>query len=104
MIARQPLGRRDEPPPDVQALLDADRELTADEQDTLRSVAADAWRELVRMLEHSADRTYAVADPEQFCTCVFEHMNDEQRDALLRADTYACPTCSHPLKHRGGAS
>lgn len=87
-------------PAQIQELLDTDRELTPQEQQTLHTLAATGWAQVTRILARNADRAYATANPEELGHCLFAHMTIEQRAALTLADAYHCPSCGRLLKDR----
>lgn len=87
-------------PDDVAELLQADRELTPEEQSRLRRVGQAGWKGLQVFLSGRSRASYAVADEDDFTACVFQHMNLQDRNEMLAADVFFCPVCARLLKDR----
>jgi hypothetical protein len=85
---------------DVAALIDADRELTPSEQSRLRAFAAAGWSFITDRLQHRARDAYALSEPGDFAECVFDHMDVNDRAAMIAAEVYQCPDCARLLKDR----
>lgn len=81
-------------------LLHADRELTHEERQRLRTMAAAGWSTIQSLMRGRAREVYALASPQDFGECVFQHMNIDQRASLVFADIYQCPVCGRLLKDR----
>lgn len=85
---------------DVAEILQTDRDLTPEELEALQNVADSAWRDLRSQLHDRARNVYAVASPGAFAECVQQHMGDEDRVDMVKADAYHCPECGRHLKDR----
>jgi hypothetical protein len=95
-----PTKQPETPEPSAHELLHADRELTHEERQRLRTMAAAGWSTIQSLMRGRAREVYSLAKPEDFGECVFQHMNIDQRAALVFADVYQCPVCGRLLKDR----
>jgi hypothetical protein len=87
-------------PDSVAELLEADRELTPDEQSRVRRIGEAGWMFLKVLLSSKAKASYSVADEDDFTDCAFNHMNSADREEMVASEVFFCPVCSRLLKDR----
>lgn len=81
-------------------LLSVDRELTEHERRRLEMLGRRGWIQVMQLLALRAKASYNVAHSKVFTRCVQQHMDDCDRDAMIAAEVYTCPTCGTILKDR----
>lgn len=87
-------------PHNLRELLETDRELTGEERAQLMSVGQQEWAAVHSTLITKAKAVYSVADHDSFNACVFQHMDANDRTAMVVAEVYECPGCGRLLKDR----
>ncbi len=85
---------------DDQAPLEADRELTLQEQEKLKALGKRGWKQVLELLAQKAKETYGIAPPTVFTQCYAEHMSEDDHEDMVKAEVYTCPQCATLLKDR----
>jgi hypothetical protein len=86
--------------PDLEELLNVDRELSAEELDQVSRLGERTFAQVYRRLTGRARAVYAQASMEEFGECVSHHLDAAQRRALVHAEVFTCPYCHRLLKDR----
>lgn len=72
-----------------------------DEPTRLERFRADhAFSELMHAVVAESTRSYATGDRAQSGICIDQHLTEDDKRALVKADRFTCPVCGHLLKER----
>jgi hypothetical protein len=84
---------------EIQQLLDKP-DLNEADKIRLTEYAEAEWGDILAALRSRSRNAYAVAEPNDFATCITQHMSTVEQIEMTRADVYHCPKCGRHIKDR----